>query len=215
MMGDRRGFTVVELLASLALAGLLMVAAMGATRSLSESAGRMDLAEDFSPEMDRVVDRIERELLQSHRWEFADGQLLLTGPLTRRTPRGPVHDPAHVRYDLIDLDGRRVLRRTQTRLLDRTDTPEEVEGLLLSTQGNLSLSVVGQAATATPLADGGVNDSEPTHVELILVRDGQQVRRVVLNSERVPMPRQHELAPELSPELAPGNARGTEPGGQP
>lgn len=119
-----RAFSLVELLAALALASVLMVAVMQVTASLGRMGGAMERRGDAGSLWRSDVRDLLRSELEQAMFAVADvDELHLEGMIGLG---GASRDPVLVAYRLIRLDDNEpgLLVREQRRLLDRTSRPD-------------------------------------------------------------------------------------------
>ena len=105
-MRRRRGFTLIEVLVTTALAALVMVAVLEVVRSTGRLRAAMDRTAHTEPWADQVLDRIEQDLLQSDLVTTSKTSVVMTGYSSMNTDSTDrTHRPVRVRYLIEDGEG--------------------------------------------------------------------------------------------------------------
>ena len=113
----RRGFTLIEILATTALAALLLLAGFRAIASLGRARAALAAQEARRTYAPEVVDLLRLDLSNARYMKARAGELTLTGYCgLDATTLEPTHRPATVRYHLARAGGRSWLLREQTDL---------------------------------------------------------------------------------------------------
>lgn len=172
---DRRGFTAVELLATLGLSGLLMLAVLSVTSSL---------ASDLTPAgsgidrawIDRTINLIERDLLHAKQFDTGEGRLDILG-YTRhdRIEQAWSHRPVRITYAIEHNAGAPTLVRTQ----QGYDTNAIAIDRQVMAFGVGGFRIEPEPTEPHPqTSPGDTDDSSPSEIRLSLrLEDGRTIQR--------------------------------------
>jgi prepilin-type N-terminal cleavage/methylation domain-containing protein len=150
----RRAFTLVELLAAMALSAVLMLAVFQVVGTLGRTRAVMIASAGQPLWHDRVRELLRRDLAQSSLAKFEPSALTLIGSASIRSAMQDVtHEPVMVTYTIRSLHGRpwlvrqqagRVVRGTEKPFVELV-CPDVAEFAVASSQGVAVASPEGQA----------------------------------------------------------------------
>lgn len=135
----RRGFTFVEVLATTALVGLLMLVGLRVIASLGRTRAEMARREAGPADASRAIEMIRRDLANARYVKADENRLSLAGYCGLETADfAPNHRPAAVVYSLQSAGGKRWLIREQTDL-DEPGRPGPWKELVFPDVGGFTL----------------------------------------------------------------------------
>lgn len=143
MMKEKQGFTLVEVVAALALAGVLLTVLLTVTTRVN-SARAADRRDRIRA--DGLIGLLRHDLIHARSLESSPNNIIITGygGLDRRTLE-PTHRPARVTYRVLRIDGETgilpVLVREQVDLDNRTNREAFIELVAI---GIVSFTIHGE-----------------------------------------------------------------------
>lgn len=157
---NRRGFTIVELLVTIALAAVVMIALMKVIGSTSRTAKAIASIDKRAAWQTDVLGVIEWDLANATEVSAeANSRLVILGygALDRRTSE-PKHEPVEVVYELVETSDAFVLVRRQTQLNDPTNLASNQEMLCMGLR-SFSASVDAPKPIAEVVAEESEEES--------------------------------------------------------
>ena len=146
-----RGFTLVEMIAAIALAAVLMASVVQVVAGLpvTDSAKR-SMSDALDAQSLRRL--LVFDLQHAHHWEFSEHQLVLHGTAHFDSDGRRGHLPSRVAYHIVEVESVPWLVRQQTLTLERSDAQPTTE-LLLPGVAALNLrDEEGELQTTVPLS---------------------------------------------------------------
>lgn len=143
------GFTLVEIVAALALAGLLLTVLLTVTGRVNHTRARLDdAARDDRDRADGLVALLRHDLIHARSVESVGADAIITGygGLDRRTLE-PTHRPARVTYRVLDVgvdEAMPVLVREQIDLDNQTNREASIELVAIGI-GRFAVKEVGHS----------------------------------------------------------------------
>ena len=116
----RSAFTVIELLAATALAGLMLAAVSGVLGTLSRQHREIMSQQHREPWQRRLIDQLQWDFANARQYEVAPKQLTLVGNGGRDfATHVPIFCRAEIRYEVLELASRPCLVRREIHPEDR------------------------------------------------------------------------------------------------
>jgi prepilin-type N-terminal cleavage/methylation domain-containing protein len=110
-----QGFTLVEVMATTAIVGLLLTATLGVTVNLSRSTAILEPRHERDSLADRLDSLLETDMVHTVRLRRdKDAVELQSRQSLDAKTLAPAHVPSTVRYEIKEIEGRRWLIRRQT-----------------------------------------------------------------------------------------------------
>ncbi len=158
----KRGFTLVELLVTIALAAVVMIALMKVIGSTTRSADAIRNIDVRAKWQSDIISVIEWDLANATEVKTEAGSRLIVlgyGALDRRTSE-PKHEPVEVTYELTESNDSFMLIRRQSQLNDPTNLAIHQEIMCVGVRG-FSVSIEAASAMDDVESQAAVGSNEP------------------------------------------------------